>query len=121
MNLKNKLYKSVIFLILILSANTAVCSSNNKNSKKVKNGWSEAYGGVIKNSKVICSKKLILDGSLKDGINFPNKKNQVIYLDCDKWSVHEYLPLLGRTDTNYAVTSEMVGNYKAKLRSRTSY
>lgn len=67
MKSKNKIYQVAVFVILIMTGTTVVCSSNRKDSKKTKDGWSESYGRNIK-SKFICLGKLILD--------------------CEKWSLH---------------------------------
>lgn len=153
-----KFIRSIVnttLLVSVVFATTAMAASK---SKKIKDGWSEAYGGsaeiaefiymatnilffsvgtkalvdvnkekiidVIKNSKVICSKNLTLNGEDKDGVNFPKNEPQMIYLDCEKWSnkmslkqkqllsVHEYLPLLGKIDEHYILSSELVSRYK---------
>jgi hypothetical protein len=76
MKTKNKIiYQVILFLILILASSHVICSSNRKDSKKVKDGWSEAYGLNV-NSKASCSEK-----------SSPNKKSQVLYLNCGKWSL----------------------------------
>jgi hypothetical protein len=75
MKTKNKIYQVSLFLILILASTNAICSSDRKDSKKVKDGWSEAYGLNV-NLKASCSEK-----------SSPNKKSQVLYLDCGKWSL----------------------------------
>lgn len=156
---QGKLRILIVVTILLFSVSFSTIAAASSKPKKVKDGWSEAYGGsaeiaefiymatnilffsvgtkvlsdinknkiinVIKNSKVVCSKNLILDGEDKDGVNFPKQEPQIIYLDCEKWStkmsfkqkqllsVHEYLPLLGKTDEHYILSSELVRNYKA--------
>ena len=154
-----KLIRSIVNTTLLFSVVFAATAMATSKTKKIKDGWSEAYGGsaeiaefiymatnilffsvgtkalanvdknkiidVIKNSKVICSKNLTLNGEDKDGVNYPKNEPQMIYLDCEKWSdkmslqqkqllsVHEYLPLLGKIDEHYILSSELVRHYKA--------
>ncbi len=80
---------------------------------------------AIRDLHVVCKKDLYLDGVKKDAINYPNEVPQRLELDCSKWmtlntqqkrilAVHEFLPLFGIEDKDYALSSALIIHYKER-------